>query len=96
METPAEVKRLPVLYITIQDGARTATAEIPSEFAPALRSALRDLRDGIGGLSLHSYAELDAQAQASAAVAALYVVLSTVVPKGDSRYRNRDGSRTEE
>lgn len=49
-----------MLHITIKNGERTGTAEVPSEFGPALRSALIEIRNEVGARSPMPQLHLDA------------------------------------
>lgn len=77
-----------MLTITIEQHGKTATAEIPSDFAPALRSALTEMRNELGGRAsgAHRYEREDALARALNATATLAAALNTVVPEDDPHY----------
>lgn len=66
----------------------TSHAEIPSEFGPALRSALEDQQNLIGErlVGVHRFEREDALTAAATALAPLRAALNDVVPEGDPNY----------
>jgi len=75
-----------VIRINIRDTdtGREAFLEIPSVFGPALRSALEDAANEIGGRleGIHVYHQEDALTEAAAAVNPLRAAVNQVVPEG--------------
>ncbi|MCC2627770.1 MAG: hypothetical protein K0S14_1420 [Thermomicrobiales bacterium] len=65
-----------------------ATAEIPSEFGPALRSALEDLSNIIGErlVGVHKFEREDALTFAATAVGTLRAAVNQIVPEGHPDY----------
>lgn len=65
-----------------------AEAEIPSEFGPALRSALEELQNTIGErlVGVHPFEREDALTRAATGLAPLRAAFNTVVPQADPHY----------
>lgn len=80
------------ITITLKDDTTgfgdIATAEIPSKFGPALRSALEDISNQIGGRlqSDMKFALEDALTEAVTALAPLRVAVNQIVPEGHKDY----------
>jgi len=77
-----------VIYIYIQDRASEASIDIPSEFGPALRSAVNEMRNELGerAAGAYQYQKEDALTRAIAAVGALAAAINQVIPKEDPDY----------
>lgn len=62
--------------------------EIPSQFGPALRSAMEDICNEIGGRleGIHQYEKEDALTEAAIATNALRAAVNQVVPVGHEDY----------
>jgi hypothetical protein len=78
------------LRITLEDDTTgaTATAEIPTAFGPALRSAIEDISNTIGGrlVSDLKFSLEDALTEAAMALAPLRVAINQIVPEGHEDY----------
>jgi DNA replication initiation complex subunit (GINS family) len=63
-------------------------SEIPSEFGPALRSALEELNNTVGErlASVHKFDREDALTRAATALGTLRAAINAVVPEGDPHY----------
>lgn len=72
------------------DTGREAFVEIPSVFGPALRSAIEDLSNEIGGRleGIHVYQQEDALTEAAAALGPLRAGVNRVVPEGHVDHDN--------
>lgn len=77
-----------MIRITVQDGTHTATAEIPSEQGPALRSALAEIRNEVGErlAGAHRFTKEHALTNASAALGSLCATVNAVIEKEDPEY----------
>ena len=69
---------------TERPSAGVARVEIPSIFGPALRSAMEDITNEIGGRleGIHKYEKEDALTEAAIATNALRAAVNQVVPVG--------------
>jgi hypothetical protein len=69
---------------TERPSAGVARVEIPSRFGPALRSAMEDMTNEIGGRleGIHQYEKEDALTEAAAAANPLRAAVNAVVPEG--------------
>jgi hypothetical protein len=77
-----------MLKITFDHYGQTATAEIPTCLAPALRSAIQEQRNELAGRAsgAHQYNREDAITRALDAIGALAAAINAVVPEEDADY----------
>jgi hypothetical protein len=77
-----------MLTITITNGRMTTSATIADEHAPALRSALDEIRNELGGRleGNFEFAKEAALTNASIALGNLAGALNRIVPEGDASY----------
>lgn len=77
-----------MLKITFRHHGKTITADIPTSQAPALRSAIDEIRNEVGGRAsgAHKYHKEDALTRAVDAVGRLAAALNYVVPEDDPDY----------
>jgi hypothetical protein len=77
-----------VIRIIVQDGATIATAEIPAEHAPALRSAIDEIRNEVGErlAGSHRFPKEYALTRAASALGRLAAAVNTVIPQEDPDY----------
>jgi hypothetical protein len=79
-----------VIKLTVEDtlSGASAQADIPSEFGPALRSALEDLSNILGErlVGVHKFEREDSITFAVTALGPLRAAVNQVVPQGDPNY----------
>lgn len=77
-----------MLRITVTHHSAEMTVEIPSEFAPALRSAVNEQRNELGSRlsGVHVYTKEDALTRAAAAFATLAKAINHCIPEDDNDY----------
>ena len=75
-----------MIHISVYNDESNARARvnIPSVFGPALRSAIEDISNEIGGRleGIHHYAKEDALTEAAAALGPLRAAVNAVIPVG--------------
>lgn len=76
------------IQIIDQDTGKSAIAEIPSAFGPALRSTLADHANELGerNAGSHEYDKEDALTRAMSAFNALRAKVNEVIPNEDANY----------
>jgi hypothetical protein len=81
-------ERLRLLTVTVTRGSVSKTVTIPDEFAPALRSALEEIRNELGGRleGAFTFAREQAITNASTALGTLSSAINAAVPAGDDHY----------
>jgi len=77
-----------VIRITVQEGTRIATAEIPSEQGPALRAAIGEIRNEVGARleGSFTFAKEFALTRASSALGTLAAAINQVITEEDPDY----------
>lgn len=77
-----------MIRITVEQNGSTATAEIPSENGPALRSALSEIRNEVGErlAGSHRFAKEYALTRASSSLGAVAAAVNQVIPNEDPDY----------
>jgi hypothetical protein len=77
-----------MLTITLVHYGKSVTVNVPTSHAPALRSAVEEIRNELGGRAsgAHQYNKEDAVTRALDAVAKLASGINYVVPEGDPDY----------
>ena len=77
-----------MLRITVAHRSTEKTVEIPSEFAPAFRSFVEEMRNELGERlsGIHRFEKEDALTRAMAAVGPFAAAVNHVIPEGDKDY----------
>lgn len=77
-----------MLTITFVHHGKSITAMIPTCQAPALRSAIQEIRDELGGRAsgAHKYHKEDALTRAVDAIGKLSAAINYVIPEEDPDY----------
>lgn len=79
-----------MIYVSVIDSVngRTGSAEIPAEHAPALRSAINEIRNELGGRNegAHKFKKEHSLTRASSAMGRLAAAINTVITEDDPDY----------
>ena len=72
------------IHFLDDETGRAADVAIPSRFGPALRSAIEDISNEIGGRleGIHQYTKEDALTEAATALGPLRAAVNAVIPVG--------------
>jgi hypothetical protein len=79
-----------MLTITFVQNGKSASAQIPTVFAPALHSAIAEIRGEVGEriAGSHKHHREESLTRAIAALGEMAAALNFVVPEGDPHYGN--------
>lgn len=77
-----------MVRITITGGGQSASAEVADIHAPALRSAIEEISNEVGGrlMGQHAFAKEQALTDAMIGLGVLRAAINKVVPAGDPHY----------